>query len=106
MRFKVVTISGISVLLWMSGALLFLAPGNAGASTKGDLEASTEARSYLSMEAFSLGSLISQLKFEGYSTAEATYGAEHAGANWNAEAVLSSKQYLGTQAFSEAPQQK
>jgi hypothetical protein len=40
------------------------------------------------------------LKFEGFSTGDATYGASHAGANWMKEAVKKAKEYLGLEAFS------
>ena len=36
---------------------------------------------------FSYKSLIEQLKYEGYSSGDATYAASHSGANWYKEAV-------------------
>ncbi|MGC1238074.1 MAG: Ltp family lipoprotein, partial [Acidimicrobiales bacterium] len=35
-----------------------------------------------------------------FTVAQATYGVEHTGANWDREALLSAKEYLKTQAFS------
>jgi hypothetical protein len=58
------------------------------------------ARSYLDYQGFSFKSLVSQLKYEGFSTADATYGASHSGANWMKEAAESAKSYLRFQAFS------
>ena len=100
MGLKRFCVARVGAALCMGGALLVLAAGCASAASKGDQEALGEAQNYLSSEAFSLGGLISQLKFEGYTTAEATYGAENSGANWNKEALLSAKEYLGTEAFS------
>ena len=58
------------------------------------------AKNYLRFEAFSLKGLVGQLKYEGYSTSDATYGASHAGANWMTQAVKKAKEYLKTQPFS------
>jgi uncharacterized protein (DUF2461 family) len=58
------------------------------------------ARQYLQTMPFSLKGLVRQLKFEGYSTSDATYGASHAGANWMTQAVRAAKQYLKTMPFS------
>ena len=58
------------------------------------------AHEYLQFQAYSLKGLISQLKFEGYSTSDATYGARYSGANWFKQAVRSAKEYLEFQAFS------
>jgi hypothetical protein len=60
------------------------------------------ARSYLRYQAFSLKGLIGQLKYEGYSTSDAIYGASHAGANWMKQAVRAAKQYLRYQPFSRS----
>jgi hypothetical protein len=58
------------------------------------------AHEYLQSEAFSLKGLVSQLKYEGFSTSDATYGASHSGANWTKEGVAAAKEYLQSQAFS------
>jgi hypothetical protein len=60
------------------------------------------AKQYLQFEAFSRNGLISQLKFEGYSTYDATYGVSHSGANWMKQAVKKAKEYLQYQAFSRS----
>lgn len=62
------------------------------------------AANYLSTSGFSRSGLIKQLKFEGFSTADATYGVDHqpGGVNWNNEAVESAKNYLDTGSFSHS----
>jgi len=60
------------------------------------------AREYLSSEAFSLKGLIHQLKFEGFSKSDATYGASHSGANWMKQAVRMAKDYLRSEPFSRS----
>jgi Host cell surface-exposed lipoprotein len=58
------------------------------------------AKEYLQSQAFSRKGLVSQLKYEGFSTSDATYGASHSGANWMKQAVRVAKEYLQSQAFS------
>ena len=66
--------------------------GNAGAKAK--------AESYLNSSAFSYTGLIHQLEYEGFSTSEATYGADNCGANWKEQALKKAKSYLNSSAFS------
>ena len=66
--------------------------GNAGAEAR--------AESYLNSSAFSYTGLIHQLEYEGFSTAEATYGADNCGANWKEQALKKAKSYLNSSAFS------
>jgi hypothetical protein len=61
-----------------------------------------KAHEYLQFEAFSLKGLASQLKYEGFSTSDANYGASHSGANWMKQAVRKAKEYLHMQAFSRS----
>lgn len=73
----------------------------ADASAVSQQNASRDAKEYLqSGQYFSLKGLIHQVKFDGFSTADATYGATHAGANWNTQAVGGARQYLQSQPFS------
>ena len=58
------------------------------------------AKNYLSVMAFSRTSLIKQLEFENYSTADATYGVDAQNADWNAQAAKSAKAYLKLMPFS------
>ena len=59
-----------------------------------------QAKNYLSFTAFSRSGLIDQLEFEGYSTQDATYAADHCGANWNEQALKNAKSYLSIMPFS------
>ena len=60
------------------------------------------AKSYIAHSGFSRQSLIDQLKYEGYSTADAAYGADNCGADWFAEAAEKAKSYLKHSSFSHA----
>jgi hypothetical protein len=89
--------------LVVAGVLTALLLGSvtpAHATTLNRTQAVRAARQYLEYQAFSLKGLIKQLKYEGYSTGDATYGATHAGANWMKQAVKSAKAYLEYQPFS------
>ena len=83
-------------------ALTSIAVGSASANAGTRASAVREARSYLSVQGFSFKGLLSQLKFEGFSTADARYGAGHAGANWNREAVKAARDYLDVSGFSRS----
>ena len=72
------------------------------APTLGQSNAARKAREYLGVFAFSRSGLISQLEFEGFSTEDATYGADASGANWNQQAALKAKSYLDMMAFSRS----
>lgn len=58
------------------------------------------AESYLTTGSFSRESLLSQLKYEGFSNADANYAIDASGANWRDEAVESAQSYLETGSFS------
>ena len=63
--------------------------------------AARSAESYLTgPSSFSRKSLISQLKYEGYSTKAATAAVDSLHVDWNAQAVQSAKSYLEMQGFS------
>lgn len=59
-----------------------------------------KAQSYLDFAGFSRTGLIDQLEYEGYSTEDATFGADNAGADWNAEAAEKAASYLEFTSFS------
>ena len=40
------------------------------------------------------------MQFEGFSAEDATFGADNAGADWNAEAAQKAKSYMDMMAFS------
>ncbi len=58
------------------------------------------AQDYLDYAGFSRTGLIEQLEYEGFSTDDATFGADKAGADWNAEAAESAADYLAYSSFS------
>jgi len=70
--------------------------------TKAQSNATKSAASYLSFMAFSRSGLIKQLEFEGYSTADATYGVDAQKADWNSQAAKSAKSYLSYMSFSRS----
>jgi len=88
------------------GGKLVWQSSNKGASTTTSNEtvsqsnAKKAAKSYLSLMAFSRTSLIKQLEFEHYSTADATFGVDAQNADWNAQAAKSAKAYLKLMPFS------
>lgn len=77
----------------------------APAETISQEQALRSAKQYLSFQAFSYKGLIQQLSSsagDGFSQADATYAADHCGADWNAEAAQAAKEYLKLQSFSHA----
>lgn len=69
-------------------------------ATMGEKNALNKAGTYLDTMAFSYTGLIAQLEYEGFTTAEATYGVDNCGADWNEQAALKAQQYLDTMSFS------
>jgi hypothetical protein len=61
-----------------------------------------KAASYLEFSAFSRTGLIKQLKFEGFSTKDATFGVDAQKANWNAQAAKKAAEYLDFSSFSRS----
>ena|SRR5215475_1567934 len=82
--------------------LLFGAVTPAHASPVSRAQAVRSAKEYLHVQAFSLHGLISQLKYEGFSRSDATYGARHSRANWMKQAVRAAREYLHTTSFSRS----
>ncbi len=58
------------------------------------------ALSYIEYSAFSRKGLIDQLKFEDYSTADATYAVDAIDVDWNEQAAKSAANYLEYSSFS------
>jgi host cell surface-exposed lipoprotein len=83
-------------------ALFFASVTAAHATPVSRANAVRTAKDYLRYQAFSFKGLVGQLKYEGYSTGDARYGASHAGANWMKQAVKAAKDYLRSQAFSRS----
>lgn len=59
-----------------------------------------KAKSYLDFTGFSHDGLIAQLEYEKFSQADAVYGADNSGANWNEQAAKKAKAYMDYSAFS------
>ncbi|WP_432541952.1 Ltp family lipoprotein [Kineococcus sp. SYSU DK002] len=59
-----------------------------------------QAESYLSFTSFSRSGLIDQLEYEGFSTADATYGVDHVAVDWYEQARKKAASYLEFSAFS------
>ncbi len=75
--------------------------GSSSSMTTAQSNAVKKAKNYLSVSAFSRQGLIDQLIYEKFSTSDATYGADHCGANWNEQALKKAKSYLSVSAFSK-----
>jgi hypothetical protein len=83
------------------------APASPAGPTASQQQALDAAQNYLSDgQGFSRASLISQLTSQygnGFSQADATWAVDHSGANWDAQAVISAKNYMSDgQGFSRA----
>lgn len=59
-----------------------------------------KAKSYLDYTAFSHDGLIAQLEYDQFSPADALYGADYSGADWNEQAAAKAKSYMEYSAFS------
>lgn len=70
--------------------------------TLGQKNALKSAKDYIKTMPFSYTGLIKQLKYEGYSNEEATYGADNCEANWNEQAAKSARDYINTMSFSRS----
>jgi hypothetical protein len=70
------------------------------ALARANARAVESAQSYLSHTAFSKKGLYEQLIYEEFTESEASYAAEHVGADWKKQAVKSAKSYLSHSSFS------
>ena len=61
-----------------------------------------KAEDYLDYSAFSRTGLIKQLKYEGFSLADATYAVDHVVVNWNEQAAKKAADYLDYSSFSRS----
>lgn len=59
-----------------------------------------KAIAYLGYSAYSRDGLIAQLEYEQFSHADAVYGTDNSGANWNEQAAKKAKQYMEYSAYS------
>ncbi len=72
------------------------------AATTSQRNALGKATSYLSYTAFSKTGLAKQLKFEGFSDADAAYAVDHVGADWTEQADKKAAAYMGYSSFSKS----
>jgi len=72
----------------------------AAAVTVSQKNALSKAKDYLSYTAFSHDGLVDQLVYEKFSTADAAYGADNVGADWNVQAAKKAKDYMSYSSFS------
>ena len=72
----------------------------AASETMGQRNALSTAKNYLRVMPFSHSGLVQQLEFEGFTTEEATYGADNCGADWSVQASKKAQDYLDTMSFS------
>lgn len=70
--------------------------------TRSQSNARRKAQSYLDFSAFSRTGLIKQLEFEGFSNADAIYGVDSLGVNWNEQAAKKAEDYLSFMSFSRS----
>jgi uncharacterized membrane protein YvbJ len=75
-------------------------PEETDSATLGEKNAAKSALNYLSVMPFSYSGLVKQLEFEGYTQAEAAYGVDRCGADWNEQAALKAQSYLDFSSFS------
>lgn len=76
------------------------APSPISTETVSQKNAVKKAISYLGYSAFSHDGLVAQLEYEQFSHADAVYGADNSGANWNEQAAKKAKSYMGYSAYS------
>jgi len=88
----------------VGGKLVWQSSKNGATTTVKETVAQSNAKksatSYLKYSSFSRTGLIGQLEFEGFSTADATYGVDAQNADWNLQAAKSAKSYLKYSSFS------
>jgi len=75
-------------------------PEATDSATLGEKNAEKSALNYLRVMPFSYSGLVKQLEFEGFTRAEAVYGVDRCGADWNGQAAKSAVNYLRTMPFS------
>jgi type IV secretory pathway VirB10-like protein len=75
-------------------------PAPTSSETVSQKNAVAKAKSYLGYTAFSHDGLVDQLEYEQFSHADAVYGADNSGANWNEQAAKKAKSYMEYSAFS------
>ena len=75
-------------------------PAPTSSETVSQKNAVAKAKSYLDYSAFSHDGLVEQLEYGQFSHADAVYGADNSGADWNEQAAKKAKSYMEYSAFS------
>jgi type IV secretory pathway VirB10-like protein len=75
-------------------------PAPTSNETVSQKNAVAKAKSYLNYAAFSHDGLVDQLEYDQFSYADAVYGADNSGANWDEQAAKKAKSYMEYSAFS------
>jgi len=70
------------------------------AETVSQKNAVKKAKSYISFAGFSRDGLVAQLEYDQFSNADAIYGADNSGADWNDQAAKKAKSYMEFSSFS------
>ena len=96
-----------SKLYWNNGKLVSPSstrkqPTSPVSGTVSQQNASKKATSYLRNGSFSRSGLIKQLEFEGFSSADATFGTDAQKTDWNEQAALKAASYLKNSSFSRS----
>ncbi|OHA83956.1 MAG: hypothetical protein A2937_00420 [Candidatus Yonathbacteria bacterium RIFCSPLOWO2_01_FULL_47_33b] len=76
------------------------APTPVSSETVSQKNAVKKAKSYLGYSAFSHDGLVAQLEYEQFSHADAVYGSDNSGGNWNEQAAKKAKSYMDMSAYS------
>lgn len=74
----------------------------APAATTSQANAVEQAEDYLDYSAFSKSGLVKQLKYEGFSTADANYAIDHITVDWMLQAAKQAASYMDYSAFSRS----
>ncbi|GGK40472.1 Ltp family lipoprotein [Nocardia camponoti] len=85
-----------------AGAPTFEFASPAREQTSSQRNAIQKAKSYLELTSFSRTSLIAQLEYEGFSTADSTFAVDSLDTDWNEQAAKKAKSYLELTAFSRS----
>lgn len=77
-------------------------PDPFGSETASQTSARRKAADYLDLSGFSRSGLIAQVEYEGFSTADATYGTDAQNADWNHQAARKAEDYMELSGFSRS----
>jgi Host cell surface-exposed lipoprotein len=101
LKFLVPFLAVVALVLGVGGVASASPQPNLEKASASQENALRAAEGYLEISAFSKSGLEKQLKFEGYSSSAARYGATHAGANWYHQAAKAARAYLQVSSFSK-----